>query len=120
MNESNAMLRIIFLSFFLVGCATVKITDRDGSVTVERGFGTVNVITNVKEGAVYADLSLIGYATTPFGQVIGFSKQSIALMSESCKLILWLDSSTSESVVEDFLIENDSICILNFNKREGQ
>ena len=107
------MFRLLFLSFFLVSCTTVKITDKHGSVSVTREFGVVYLTTNQKEGAVYADVTLLGYATTPLGQVIGYSKQSISVMSEECKLVLWVDDSTNASVIKDLLQENESICIVN-------
>ncbi len=112
------MLRILVLSLFLLGCTTVKITDKTGSVTVEREFGVIKLSATPKEGAVYADISLIGYATTPLGQVLGYSEQSIAIMSENCKLVLWVGNSTNPSVVNELLRENESICVINSNKLE--
>lgn len=101
-----------------MGCTTVKITDRNGSVTVKRDFGVIKLSANPQEGAVYADVSLIGYATTPLGQVIGYSKQSIAVMSENCKLVLWVNNSTNPLVVNELLKGNASICIYNSKEEE--
>lgn len=102
----------------LVGCTTVKITDKNGSIAVTREIGVVNISASPEDGAVYADLSVLGYAKTPLGQVLGYSKQSVAVISEKCKLILWIDNSTNLPAVKKFLSENESICIIDSNKQK--
>ncbi|MFL0864784.1 hypothetical protein [Vibrio parahaemolyticus] len=112
------MIRLLLLTLFLVGCTTVKIIDKDGSVSVIREFGVVNISATPTDGSVYTDISVFGYASTPLGQVIGYSNQSIAVMSEKCKLIIWLNGLTEPSLVNELLREGESICIFDSNQQK--
>ncbi|MCL1037359.1 hypothetical protein L2750_09345 [Shewanella submarina] len=112
------MFKVLLLLLFLVGCTTVKITDTDGSVSVTREFGFIQISANPEEGAVYTDISVLGYATTPLGQVVGYSKQSIAVMSEKCKLVLWVDNTVNPSIVKELLKYNESICVFEPDHHE--
>jgi len=99
----------------------VAITDKEGIVSVQQGFGFVSIDANPSIDAVVAEITSLGYVSTPMGTSIGYSRHEIALLPESCKLILWVENKDNLTELRSLLGDNKSICPVNFsNSKERE
>lgn len=94
----------------LSACTTIKLTDSQGSIKIERSFGFASISPSNNSGAVTAQITSFGYILTPLGQNIGYSNHSILLSDSSCKVVVWLDDSLTEEEMAE-LKKINSICI---------
>jgi len=99
----------------------VAITDREGVVSVQQGFGFVTIEANPSSDAVVAEITALGYTSTPMGRSLGYSKQSVALLPNACKLVLWVDDPSDITELQSLLGDNESVCPVNFsNSKERE
>jgi len=87
-------------------------------VSVQQGFGFVTIEANPSSDAVVAEITSLGYTSTPMGRSLGYSKQSVALLPDACKLVLWVDDPSDITELQSLLGNNNSVCPVILNKRK--
>jgi len=114
--EVKDMKHLVITIFIILaaGCSTIKITESSGKVRIERGFGFTSIHTTKGTNAVSAEISSFGYISTPLGQTLGYSNQSILITDPSCKVVVWLDGELSKEEVNK-LKNISAVC---FHKRK--
>lgn len=103
----------LYLSIVLCcsGCTTIEITDRDGSVRVERNFGIVTISPEPNSSVITAKVSGFGYVTSPLGHSLGYSKQTVTIANDQCRLIVWVDEKTDREKLSEELQMINGVCI---------
>lgn len=61
-------------------------------------------------------LTSFGIAATPLGTTIGFAKETLALLPETCKVAMWIDDERQLSRFESLVGPLKEICIVNPSK----
>lgn len=82
--------RLVLLGFVCLasaGCTTVRIVDATGGTSIRRSFGFVRIIANPRQSVVSAEVTSLGYASTPVGSAVGFTKESLILTDGKCRLV---------------------------------
>ena len=101
-----------FLCLSLLSCTTVRVVQKDGSVSVERHFGFIEIKPIDNASIVTANVTSFGYASTPLGYNLGFSQQSVTTASEACHFVIWIDESTNQQEVIEVLETLDGSCVI--------
>jgi len=111
-------LRLIILIFFianLAACTTIKITDHNDAVRIERSFGFASIETAQDAGVVSTEVSSLGYLSSPIGHSIGFTKQVVTSSDDSCRVIIWLDDDVDSDELLEMLQSIDSVCLMELH-----
>jgi hypothetical protein len=103
---------VIFIIANLVACTTIKITDHNGAVRIERSFGFASIEAAPDAGVVSTEVSSLGYLSSPIGHSIGFSKQVVTSSDDACRVIIWLDDNVDSDELLETLQSIDSVCFI--------
>lgn len=99
----------------LIGaCTTVHVHSPTGEIQTLRRIGIFSVEFGETENRlVISSLRSLGITRTIHGLAIGYHSASVAWVPDSCHLVVWADSSTDITSIQDFAVENDDICTVN-------
>ena len=110
-------LAIIFC-LIVNGCTTIKIIDRNNTTTIDRTFGFVAIHLDPSTDSVVSEVRCLGAIRTPSGYAFGYSSHAIAALSESCKIILWVQNDAQLRELQNLVGSLESVCVLNTHKKE--
>lgn len=108
-------LRLIILVFFianLVACTTIRITDHNGTVRIERNFGFASIEAAPDVGVISTEVYSLGYLSSPIGHSIGYSNQVVTSSDGSCRVIIWLNDNMDSYELLETLKSIDSVCLI--------
>lgn len=100
----------LLLVIALPACTVVKINSSEDVINVERGVGITNINTGENTSFIVYDVVGVGYVSTPMGYSLGYTKQTIALGSSECRVVVWVSKELTEQEIEK-LKQIDSLCI---------
>lgn len=73
----------------LVGCSSLTVLAGDGSVTVERRFGFLNVTPVPGRTPLVLRSTALGLQSGPFGQVVGYSSAEVTMLPpDDCRIVV--------------------------------
>lgn len=98
------------LLLILSACTVLKIEDPNGVIKIERSFGGVIINPSSSGSFVVYEIQGMGYASTPLGTSLGYTKQTIATGDSSCRLIVWVSEDLNNEDLEK-LRKIPSTCI---------
>lgn len=114
------ILSTLVLIYYLIGngCTTVKIIDRNNTTTIDRNFGFVTIHLDPSVDSVISEIKCLGAIRTPSGYALGYSSHAIAALSESCKIILWVQKDAQLRELQNLVGNLESVCTLNTHNKE--
>ena len=101
---------LIVALFTLHGCTNITIQEKDGSVTIQREFGFLILNANPDTDAIVAEITALGYMSSPMGVSVGYGKHSVALLPDSCRIVIWIEGENDLLKVKSIMGDNESIC----------
>lgn len=109
---------LILLLIFVGGCTTVSITSMAGT-KIERSFGFARVSLSSKEGPMLVEINALGFISGPMGYAVGFSRQQLAVIPDTCRVIFWIKSEAEAKVLQSLISGREEFCSLVSNQKEG-
>ena len=114
------MLKFLSMLVVLLGhtaaCTTVTIIEKSGHVKVERALGFVSIKLSPGAEALLSELSVLGFVATPLGISIGYAHERLAVLSDSCKIVIWLNNKEQLNNFHRLFSESDELCPVFFDK----
>ena len=107
---------LLVLLFFSAGCYSVTVISPE-ETKIERGIGVVKINMNPNADSFLVELKGVGLASTPMGTSIGFISQEFAVVTDSCKLILWVEKRQDLENLQELIGDSENICTLNKNHK---
>ncbi len=109
---------IVAIGSLLGACSVIQVVQKDGAVKVERSFGMVSIQVCPKNEGLVTSLTSFGIASTPLGITIGFARETLALLPETCKVAMWIDDERPLGRLEALVGPLKEVCIVN-SPQEG-
>jgi hypothetical protein len=107
--------------FFLIsgsGCTTIRIVDGDNTTRIETRFGFVAIYLQPDVDSVVTEARCLGIIKSPAGFAIGYSNQEIAALSDSCKVVLWIQNDRQLEQFRELVGDMESVCAVSLQGKE--
>lgn len=114
----NKLVVSMVVLFLMSGCTKITILDEDGVVSIHREFGFVALNVNPEANVIVSQATVFGYMSSPLGISLGYGNHSIASLSDTCRVVLWVETKQQVEYFKSLLGENDSICPVTTQIRE--
>jgi len=102
---------LMFLSLALVtACTTVHIHNSDGSISTSNGFGMLSVAIPSNQPELLIEARGFGLLSMGDSLTLGYAEQKMALLTDSCRVVFWIDNSQQVEAVTRLLGSLDGIC----------
>lgn len=113
MHDMDTFRRLALFLMLLpcAACTSVTISDAIGAVAIERHFGFSTIVFSNDADLIAADVSFVGFLSTPLGTNLGIGKQSLVTANEACHIVVWVDAGTDLDELRAQLAPLDSVCI---------
>ena len=102
---------LVLVVLFSAGCTTIKVTDADGGVTIERSFGFASINPGPSAAVFTAEASSFGYISSPLGISVGYSDQTLTTANSECKIVVWVDEKVDQDKLIEELKQLEGVCI---------
>lgn len=80
---------------------------------ISRSFGVIKVDLNPNTNITLAEISGLGYLTSPLGTTVGFTKSNFAALGENCRLILWVKDDNQVLKLKNILGNLENLCVVS-------
>ena len=94
------------------GFTTVRLYTAEGAVSVERHFGFASITAGPSVDSVVAELRSFGYSSSPVGVAFGYTRQSMALLPEGCRLVVWMESREEVDYLKSLIPADADVCTI--------
>lgn len=113
MNILKFTIIIFSAALCVCGCTSVHVHHKDGSINTTRGFGIINVSMSEKNSGYIIDAKGVGLVKIGSNLTLGYTKQKIAALDNSCRVIFWLEDVAQTEKVVGLLKNIGDSCIVN-------
>ena len=94
----------------LAACTTVHIHNGDGSISTTHGFGVLSVAIPSTQSGLLIDARGFGLLSMGNSLSLGYVEQKVALLTDSCRVVFWIDNAEQAAAVTRLLGSLDGIC----------
>lgn len=119
LRRSLALLAVCTALLAGPGCTQISIQQSGGAVRVERSFGFATIAPPADGSAMVAEMTSFGYLASPIGTSVGYGHQQLAVMPESCHIILWVQDSRELQELQTLIGQNPNICTAGADQTEN-
>jgi hypothetical protein len=109
----STMLGVTLAACVITSCVTVTVVDRQGQkVDVKRSVGAIRIGLAPSADALVAQSKGIGLINSPLGLSLGYSRQTIAALPASCRIVAWIDRTEQAEALARLTTGRPDSCVL--------
>jgi len=92
------------------GCSTVRIVDAKGDVAIHRTLGFVKIVIDPHDTLFSADLTSVGFSSTPLGNAVGYAHTSLFATDRKCGAVFIIKTPEQAEHVRELLDGTGRLC----------